>query len=507
MVENGTDDECCEHGCKSCVLDREGEGVIDVFNYIGGEFKEAVGGKWLNDLSPSTGMRIARIPRSGVDDVTAAVKAARDALPEWSALTIEERCEWLETIADALVERSEEIAQLESLDNGKPISLARSVDATRSVANFRFFAEEAREFEAETFEMADATNHVIHKPVGVAGLITPWNLPLYLLSWKVAPALVMGNTVVAKPSEMTPMTATLLAEIIDDVGLPAGVFNLVHGYGGEVGAALTESEGVDLISFTGGTATGAAVARESSSRFKKLSMELGGKNATIICADADLEKTIPGVVRAAFLNQGQICLCGSRILVDESIHDEFVERFLVAVSDLKVGDPSDPDTDLGALISADHLTKVKGYITLAEEEGGRILVGGASPTGISEQFKGGNWLTPTVISGLSPDSRCATEEIFGPVVTIHPFCSDEEAISIANMTDYGLAGSVWSGNLDRGRRIAERIESGMVWVNTWLHRDLRAPFGGVKQSGVGREGGKWSLTFYSHAVNICLKHD
>ncbi len=497
-------DECCNSGCKPCLLDPDDGDIPDLLNYIDGEFTTAASEEWLNDLSPVTGMRIARVPNSNEDDIDAAVTAARSALPEWAAFSREERATWLDKIADALEVRSEEVAQLESLDTGKPITLARSVDAARSIANFRFFAEQVREFTPETFEMTNATNHVIYKPVGVAGLITPWNLPLYLLSWKVAPALAMGNTVVAKPSELTPMTASLLAEIIDDVGLPAGVFNLVHGTGINAGSALTSHHDVDLISFTGGTATGAAVAASAASNFKKLSLELGGKNATIVCADADLDATIPGVVRAGFLNQGQVCLCGSRILIEESIYDEFVGKFLTAVNDMPVGDPSDPDTTLGALVSSDHLEKVMSYITLSQEEGGRILAGGNKPEGIPEQFANGNWLSPTVIEGLSPESRCATEEIFGPVVTLHPFADEEEALAIANATDYGLAGSVWTRDLEKGKRIAEGIDTGMVWVNTWLHRDLRTPFGGVKHSGVGREGGRWSLSFYSHAVNICL---
>ncbi len=483
------------------------EEIPDLLNYIAGEFNTPLSGRWLNDISPATGMQIARIPCSGKQDVDAAVSAARSALPEWAALSHDQRADWLDKIANALEERSEEIAQLESLDTGKPITLARTVDAARSVANFRFFAEYVREFVPETFEMDDATNHVFYKPVGVAGLITPWNLPLYLLSWKVAPALVMGNTVVAKPSELTPMTASLLAEIIDDTGLPSGVFNLVHGTGDDVGAPLTSHSDVDLISFTGGTQTGAKVAASASSSFKKLSLELGGKNATIVFADSDLDKTVKGVVRAGFLNQGQICLCGSRILIEESIYDEFVSRLIDETNSMKIGDPSDPETDLGALVSAEHLAKVCSYISLAKEEGGTILTGGSEPEGIPKQFDEGNWLSPTIIDGLSPNSKCASEEIFGPVVTLHAFENEKEALEIANSTDYGLAGSVWTSDLDKGRRIAEGIDTGMVWINTWLHRDLRAPFGGIKHSGVGREGGRWSLSFYSHAVNICLKHD
>ena len=480
--------------------------VLELSNFIGGEWLPASCDHWIDDFAPATGEPIARIPCSSSEDVDAAVNAAREALTDWSALSISDRAEWLDRIASSLEERSEDIAQLESLDTGKPITLARSVDAVRSVSNFRFFAEQGREFVAETFEMADATNRVIYKPVGVAGLITPWNLPLYLLTWKVAPALLMGNTIVAKPSELTPMTASLLAEVIEEVGLPSGVFNLVHGTGVDAGAPLCEHEDVNLISFTGGTETGRIVAAAASSGFKKLSLELGGKNATIIRHDASVENIMPEVVRASFMNQGQVCLCGSRILIHESIYDEFVSAFLQSISDMKVGDPSDESTDLGALISAEHAAKVMSYIDLAEEEGGTILCGGGPPVDVPESFAGGNWVSPTVIDGLSPDSRCAMEEIFGPVVTLHPFADDDEAVEIANMTEYGLAGSIWSSNHEEATAIAERIDSGMIWVNCWLHRDLRVPFGGVKNSGVGREGGRWSLSFFSEAVNICVKH-
>lgn len=480
--------------------------VVELSNYINGEWRPAICGHWIEDYSPANGSLIAQIPCSSIEDVDDAVLAATAASADWADQTIAERADWLEKIADALESRVEEVAQLESLDTGKPISLARSVDATRSVANFRFFAEQGREFESEIFEMSDATNRVVYKPVGVTGLITPWNLPLYLLSWKVAPALLMGNTIVAKPSEMTPMTASLLAEVMEEVELPNGVFNLVHGNGLDAGAPLTSHPDVNLISFTGGTDTGREVAKSASSGFKKLSLELGGKNATIIREDANLDEMMPSIVRASFLNQGQVCLCGSRILVHESIYDSFVKGFLEVVSDMIVGDPSDDQTELGALISADHRDKVMSYIELAEDEGGDILCGGGAPVGIPQAFENGYWVSPTVIDGLAPDSRCATEEIFGPVVTLHPFSDDDEAVEIANMTDYGLAGSIWTQDVDAGSLMAEQIDSGMVWVNCWLHRDLRVPFGGVKNSGVGREGGRWSLGFFSEAINICVKH-
>jgi aminomuconate-semialdehyde/2-hydroxymuconate-6-semialdehyde dehydrogenase len=472
-------------------------------NYIAGEFVRQSSEDWMDVFEPATGKQFAKVPHSGPQEVDQAVAAARAAQPSWGALSHSVRADWLDRIADSLEAKYEEIAALESRDTGKPIALARAVDAYRSVANFRFFADLVREQGVERFEMSDATNIVVSKPVGVAALITPWNLPLYLLSWKVAPAIGMGNTVICKPSELTPMTANLLMETIHEVGLPSGVVNLVHGDGVGAGAPLTSHPDVDLVSFTGGTATGAKVAAAASPQFKKLSLELGGKNASIVFADCDLEKTVEGVTRAAFLNQGQVCLCGSRVLIEDSIYDEFVERFVDSVESMKIGDPSDESTQLGALISAEHLQKVEGYVSIAREEGGEVLTGG-SPC-LPKEFENGNWMAPTVIGGLPVDSRCSTEEIFGPVVTIHRFETEQQAVDIANNTRYGLAGSVWTGDLEKGRRVAEGIDTGMVWVNTWLHRDLRVPFGGVKDSGVGREGGRWSLGFFSEPLNICLK--
>ena len=481
------------------------EGIQKLRNYVGGCFVEHDGSEWMDVLEPATGDRFARLPMSESKDVDAAVDAARDAQPAWAGLGMEERADWLDRIADSLESSFDEIAGLESRDTGKPISLARAVDANRSVANFRFFAEIIREQEQETFEMSDSTNYVVNKPVGVGALITPWSLPLYLLSWKVAPAIGMGNTVVCKPSELTPMTADLLMRVIDGVGLPAGVVNLIHGDGAGAGSPLVAHPGVDLVSFTGGTATGEKVAASAAPAFKKLSLELGGKNSSIVFSDCDMDATVAGVVRSGFMNQGQVCLCGSRVLVEESVYEEFEGAFVEAVEQMRIGDPADDSTDLGALISKEHLQKVQSYVDLAIEEGGTILTGGTPclPSG----FEGGNWMAPTVISGLAPESRCSTEEIFGPVVTLHSFNSEEQAVGIANGTRYGLAGSVWTSDLDKGKRVSEAMETGMVWVNSWLHRDLRAPFGGVKDSGVGREGGRWSLGFFSEAMNVCLKHD
>ncbi|MDC0851498.1 aldehyde dehydrogenase [Euryarchaeota archaeon] len=474
-------------------------------NYISGLFIEPDSREWMDDYSPATGEIIGQVPKSQKSDVDRAVKAAKDALPYWSSLTNIERADWLDKIADNLESKYEDIAYLESKDTGKPISLAREVDAYRSVKNFRFFGEMIRNLEEESFGMEDANNRVIYKPVGVGALITPWNLPLYLLSWKVAPAIGMGNTVICKPSELTPLTADLLMKSIDEVGLPKGVINLIHGDGMGAGAPLVSHEDVDLVSFTGGTSTGANVAQSAAVSFKKLSLELGGKNASIIFDDCDLEKTVPGVVRSGFLNQGQVCLCGSRILVQENVYDKFVDRFVNEVENMKIGDPSNEDTKLGALISPEHLSKVEEYIQIAKDEGGTILTGGYPC--LPKEFENGNWIAPTVIADLDVSSRCSIEEIFGPVVTIHKFVNEEEAIKIANNTRYGLAGSIWTTDLEKGNRVAESIHTGMIWINTWLHRDLRVPFGGVKDSGVGREGGRWSLGFFSETMNICTKYD
>ena len=481
---------------------------MNALNFIGGVFIDAVEGETIPNINPATGGEIGTIARSKKADVESAVQAASKAQNDWSSRSMLERADWLDRIADGLELRKEELAQRESKDTGKPLSLARRVDAERSIDNFRFFADFARKQEPEVFEMSDATNFVHRKPIGTVGLITPWNLPLYLLSWKVAPALLMGNTIVAKPSEMTPLTANLLCEVASEIGLPPGVLNVVHGYGPEVGQAILEHPSIRAISFTGGTATGRHVAATAAPMFKKLSLELGGKNATIVLDDADLDAAVDGAVRAGFTNGGQVCLCGSRILVHRSIADQFTNRLVESVDAMICGSPENKATQIGALISMDHLQKVESYIQLGVEEGGTILTGGTREmTGMVGPTEHGAFLRPTIIDGLDPLSRTSTEEIFGPVVTIHRFDSDEEAIAIANSTEYGLAGSVWSGDTERAHALAQNIETGIIWVNTWMHRDLRTPFGGVKNSGVGREGGTWSLGFFSEPLNVCVKHD
>ena len=481
--------------------------MLDIQNFIAGSFVHSLDGQSIDDYNPATAQRIATIPRSKSADVELAVSAAQSAQPAWSALTLEQRANWLDRIADALEEKTEDIARTESMDTGKPIELARRIDAARSVSNFRFFASFGRQQAEMTFQMEDAMNYVHRSPIGTVGLITPWNLPLYLLTWKVAPALLMGNTIIAKPSEITPLTANLLAETLLELELPNGVFNLVHGLGPEVGQALLEHPKVKGISFTGGTETGRIVARTAAPMFKKLSLELGGKNATIMLKDADLDKAVDGAVRAAFTNSGQICLCGSRIFIDASIAEQFTKRFVEKVNSIQIGDPMDESTTMGSVISPEHLLKVESYIDLAIEEGGTVLTGGTrAMTGFNGPQGVGAFLRPTVVGNLPHTSRCATEEIFGPMVTLHTFSTESEALEMVNASEYGLAGSVWTTDLERGRAFSAQMDTGIVWVNTWLHRDLRTPFGGVKNSGVGREGGQWSLDFFSEMTNVCIKN-
>lgn len=484
--------------------------VRTLANYIDGRAVAPAGGAYLDDLAPATGEVIARVPRSTEVDIERAVGAARAAMAEgspWRRTTASERADLCDAIADRLTARIDELAALESRDTGKPISLARSIDIPRAVANFRFFAGAVRHAETGFHAMEpSALNYTLRRPVGVCALVTPWNLPLYLLTWKAAPALAMGNAVVCKPSELTPLTASALAEILDGVGMPPGVFNLVHGLGPEAGEPLVRHPEVAAVSFTGGTATGARVAAAAAPRFAKLSLELGGKNPTIVFADCDFAAAVEGAVTAGFRNQGQVCLCGSRILVERPIYDRFVEALVARVRSLRIGDPSDPSTELGALVSRAHRDKVEGYIRLAIEEGGTILCGGRRPALAAPlDANVGAFLEPTVIGGLAPACRTATEEIFGPVVTVHPFDTEDEALAIANGVRYGLAASVWTRDLARAHRVSARVESGMVWVNCWMLRDLRVPFGGVKDSGVGREGGRWSLEFFSESRNVCVK--
>ncbi len=475
-------------------------------NFVAGEHVPPRMGGYLDDVAPATGAVIARVPASTEEDVDTAVAAAKGAFAyPWSHTSSAERADLLDAVAAVIDRRCDELAELESRDTGKPIKLASTVDIPRAAANFRFFAGAVRHDATDAHVMDGvALNYTLRKPLGVAGLVTPWNLPIYLLSWKVAPALAMGNTVVAKPSEMTPLTATALAEIFAEVGAPPGVFNVIHGTGAEAGEAIIGHEDVAAVSFTGGTKTGKRVAAVAAPAFKKLSLELGGKNPTIVFADADIDEAVEGAVRAGFLNQGQVCLCGSRILIEKKVAARFEEAFVARVTAMRVGDPADPATELGALISLAHREKVEGYIALAKEEGGTIAAGGGRPS-LPDALAGGAFVEPTVVTGLAPTCRTATEEIFGPVVTLHSFEDEAEALELANGVRYGLCASVWTQNLARAHRVSAALETGMVWVNSWLLRDLRVPFGGMKDSGVGREGGRYSLEFFSESRNVCIK--
>ena len=477
-----------------------------VANFIDGQFRPPCSGKYLPDVEPATGRVIAEIPEGGPEDVDAAVAAAVRAFPGWRRTPAEERSRILLRVADRIEENFEELARLESRDNGKTVGLARRMDVPRAILNFRFFATAILHAESRAHITDDrALNYTLRQPLGVAGLISPWNLPLYLLTWKIAPAIAAGNCCVAKPSELTPLTAARLAELIVEAGVPPGVVNIVHGYGASAGRALTAHPNVPLLSFTGGTKTGADVMAHAGPLFKKVSLELGGKNPNIVFADADLEQAVATSIQSSFANQGEICLCGSRLFVERTCYDEFLDRFLAATKRLRIGDPQDDATEVGALVTEAHRRKVEGYVALAEEEGGEILTGGKRPADLPERVRDGWFLEPTVIAGLDCNRRVMQEEIFGPVVTVTPFDSPDEAIAYANGTRYGLSASVWTRDLQKAHRVAAAIDSGTVWVNTWLLRDLRVPFGGMKESGVGREGGFDSLDFFTEAKNVCVK--
>jgi aminomuconate-semialdehyde/2-hydroxymuconate-6-semialdehyde dehydrogenase len=481
------------------------ETQIEIRNFIDGRFVEPTSSRYLDNVEPATGKPYSQVADSDARDVDLAVAAAEKAFCDWSKKPAAERSNLLLRIA-ALIERDlEKFARAESIDTGKPISLARTLDIPRAVANFRFFATAILHTESEA-HMTDnvAFNYTLRQPRGIAGLISPWNLPLYLLSWKIAPAIAVGNTAIAKPSELTPMTAYMLCEIARDAGLPNGVLNVVHGTGPNVGSAITAHPKINTISFTGGTVTGRKVAEACAPLFKKVSLELGGKNPNIIFADADLDAAITGSVRSSFANQGQVCLCGSRVFVERSAYKDFVERFIERTAQLCLGDPLDEKTEQGAIVNKTQLEKVKFYVDLAQKEGGKIALGGSAPQPPNERCRDGYFFRPTVITGLSVSCRTNREEIFGPVITITPFDSEEEVINYANDVEYGLSSSVWTQNLSRAHRVAERINTGTVWVNCWLLRDLRVPFGGMKQSGVGREGGEEALRFFTESKNVCI---
>ncbi|MCC2545874.1 aldehyde dehydrogenase [Hymenobacter sp. BT175] len=479
--------------------------MLQIQNYINGEFVPPVAGRYLDNIDPALGQVYGQIPDSDATDIARAVEAAEAAFPAWRAMPAEKRGRLLVRVADLIERNLERLAQAESRDNGKPVTLARTVDIPRAASNFAFFGTGIGHFASEShFQEGVAVNYTVRHPLGVVGCISPWNLPLYLFTWKIAPALAAGNCVVAKPSEITPATAYLLGELCQEAGLPAGVLNIVHGTGPRAGQAIVEHPRIKAISFTGGTKTGEHIARTAGPMFKKLSLELGGKNPNLVFADCDLDAAVRTSVQSSFANQGQICLCGSRILIERPIYEQFKQAFLERVAGLTVGDPLAETTRQGALVSEAHLEKVQSYIALAQSEGGRLLAGGrrVQPEG---RCAGGYFLEPTVFEGLAPDCRTNREEIFGPVVTLTPFDTEAEALQWANGTDYGLSATIWTRDLDRAHRVAHQVHAGVVWINTWLLRDLRTPFGGMKNSGVGREGGLEALRFFTEPQNICVK--
>ena len=477
-------------------------------NYIDGRLCAPRTARYIDVFEPATGRAYADCPDSGPDDVAAAITAAQRAFPGWAATRAAQRALLLSHIADRLEARLDEFAAAESRDSGKPVTLARSVDIPRAVSNLRFFAAAATQFASEAHAMGEeAINYTLRAPLGVVACISPWNLPLYLFTWKIAPALAAGNTVLGKPSEITPATAWMFAQLCIEAGLPPGVLNIVHGTGPGVGQPLIEHRGIKAISFTGSTRTGATIAAVAAPQFKKVSLEMGGKNPTVIFADWDASAAkLDTIVRSAFSNQGQICLCGSRILVERPVYEKFKTAFLERVRALRVGDPLDDVTDLGPLVSKAHFDKVLGCIATARAEGGRVLCGGEAMR-IEGRCANGWFVVPTVIDDLGPDCRTNTEEIFGPVATLQPFDDEAQALQLANATPYGLAASLWTQKLDRAHRVAAQLQAGIVWINTWLLRDLRTPFGGVGQSGVGREGGFEAMRFFTEPKNICLKID
>lgn len=473
-------------------------------NYINGELIEPVSKSYLDNINPSTGEIYSYIPDSDKEDVENAVQSAKAAFKSWSETSITDRAKVMNRIADLIDKNHDKLAMAESVDNGKPLKLASKVDIPRAAANMRFYATGIEHFASESHQPnPEYINYTTRTPIGVAGCISPWNLPLYLFTWKIAPAIAAGNTVVAKPSEITPMTAFLFSELCIEAGLPAGVLNIVHGLGAKAGQAIIEHPDVPIISFTGGTSTGKSIAATAAPMFKKLSLELGGKNPNVIFADCDFDNALKTSVTSSFANQGQICLCGSRIMVERPIYEKFVNAFVKEVENLTVADPLTDESKVGAVVSEPHMNKVLSYIELAKEEGGEVLAGGQRIK-VDGRCENGYFIAPTVITNLSHDCRTNQEEIFGPVVTIMPFDSEEEVVEFANSTAYGLAATIWTENLKRAHRVAHNIKSGIIWVNCWLVRDLRTPFGGMKQSGVGREGGWEALRFFTEPKNICI---
>ncbi|MEP7197534.1 MAG: aldehyde dehydrogenase [Saprospiraceae bacterium] len=475
-------------------------------HYIDGRYQDPTNNQWLKKINPATGKQTAVIASGDTEDVEKAYLAASKAQYAWSNTKPEERFRILNKIADLIESEAENLALAETIDTGKPLKLSKEIEIPRASANFRFFATAAMQFASESHSMNHGINYTLRQPIGVVGCISPWNLPLYLFTWKIAPALAMGNCVIAKPSELSPTTAYMLGELASRAGLPNGVLNILQGLGSQVGNSIVIHPGIKAISFTGGTKTGQTISALAGPMFKKLSLELGGKNPCLVFADCDLEKTVSEVARLAFSNQGQICLCGSRIIIEESIYEEFKRKLIDKVSKLRIGDPMDPNTQYAALISSEHKQKILDYIQLAKSEGGHILLGGEEII-MKDECANGNFVAPTIIENLGPDCRTNQEEIFGPVITLQTFKTEAEALQLANASNYGLAATLWTENIHRAHRLAQDLNTGIVWINCWLVRDLRTPFGGMNASGVGREGGLEALRFFTEAKNVCIQYN
>lgn len=474
-------------------------------NYVGGNFIGPLSGKFIDGINPATGDTFCKIPDSNEKDVEVAVQAAKKAFPSWSVTPVENRFKILNRIADLIDAHADKLALAETNDNGKPLWLSHKVDIPRASANFRFFATGIIHFASESHTMEDkAVNYTLRQPVGIVGCISPWNLPLYLFTWKIAPAIAAGNCVLAKPSEVTPVTAFLLSKICKEAGLPDGVLNIIHGTGPGAGEAIVSHTAVKAISFTGSTRAGERIARIAAPKFKKLSLELGGKNPAIIFADCNWNRMMDETIRSSFSNQGEICLCGSRILIEEPVYEKFKKDFIERTKQLTVGDPLEESSKQGAIVSKTHYEKILRCIETAKQEGGSILFGG-NPVKLNGRCANGYFIEPTVIEGLGPNCQTNQEEIFGPVVTLQSFKSEEEALQLANATSYGLAAMIWTQDISKANRVAAKVESGIIWVNCWLLRDLRTPFGGMKNSGVGREGGWEALRFFTESKNVCIQ--
>ena len=478
--------------------------IID--NFIDGEYQAPINNNYLENIEPATGLVYGKIPNSDGADIEQAVAAAELALPAWRSLDLEQRADYLIAIAQEIENQLEPLALAEATDNGKPIALARMIDIPRAASNFKFFAHACSQFASESHAIANtAINYTLRQPVGIVGCISPWNLPLYLFTWKIAPALAAGNCVIAKPSEIAPKTAAMLGAICQKIGLPKGVLNILHGTGVSIGSAICNHPKINAISFTGGTATGAAIAKQLAPKFKKLSLELGGKNPALIFDDCNIENTVEEVFRASFTNQGQICLCASRLYIQRGIYKKFKAALVAKAKALVPQDPLHNETKMGAIVSKEHLEKVLGYINLAKQEGGTILAGGEQ-VHLTGRCEKGYFLQPTIVEGLNNDASCNKQEIFGPVITMQVFDTDEQALTLANESQYGLAATIWTENINKAHQLAEQINTGIVWINCWLLRDLRTPFGGMNHSGVGREGGLEAMRFFTEPKNVCIKY-